>query len=61
MTNDTTQRSVLLIGKSQRVLEEAVAGVRARGHQADATNDFGDVTGRFDAGPARRTGSGRSV
>jgi hypothetical protein len=48
MKNDTTQRSVLLIGKSQRVLDDAVAGLRARGHKADATNDFGDITGRFD-------------
>jgi hypothetical protein len=48
MKSDTTQRSVLLIGKSQRVLDDAVAGLRARGHKADATNDFGDITGRFD-------------
>ena len=48
MTNDSTRRSVLLIGKSQRVLDDAVAGLRARGHKADATNDFGEVTRRFD-------------
>ena len=49
MTNDTVQQSVLLIGKSQLVLDDAVAGLRALGHKADATNDFTDVTGRFDA------------
>ena len=49
MTNDTVQQSVLLIGKSQLVLDDAVAGLRALGHKADATNDFTAVTGRFDA------------
>jgi hypothetical protein len=48
MKTKTTQQSVLLIGKSQRVLDDAVAGLRARGRKADATNDFGDITGRFD-------------
>ena len=49
MTNDTVQQSVLLIGKSQLVLDGAVAGLRALGHKADATNDFTNVTGRVDA------------
>ena len=49
MTNDTVQQSVLLIGKSQLVLDDAVAGLRALGHKADATNDFTNVTGRVDA------------
>ena len=49
MTTDTTQRSVLLIGKSQRVLDDSVAGLRDRGYKAEATNDFTDVTSRFDA------------
>ena len=49
MTTDTAHRSVLLIGKSQLVLDDAVAGLRALGYTADATNDFTDVTGRFDA------------
>ena len=40
MTTDTTQRSALLIGKSQVVLDDAVAGLRALGYKADATNDF---------------------
>jgi hypothetical protein len=48
MTTDPAQRSVLLIGKSQLVLDESVAGLRDRGYKADATNDFTDVTGRFD-------------
>ena len=49
MTNDTVQQSVLLIGKSQLVLDDAVAGLRALGPKADATNEFTDVTGGFDA------------
>jgi hypothetical protein len=40
---------VLLIGKSQVVLDDAVAGLRALGHNAGATNDFTDVTGRIHA------------
>jgi DNA-binding NtrC family response regulator len=49
MTPDNTQRSVLLIGKSQRVLDESAAGLRELGYQIEATNDFADVTGPFDA------------
>jgi len=49
MTTDNTQRSVLLIGKSQLVLDETVAGLRDLGYNAEATNDFADITGRFDA------------
>lgn len=41
-------RSVLLIGKSQLVLDEAVAGLHDLGYQAAGTNDFTDITGRFD-------------
>jgi hypothetical protein len=48
MTTDNAQRSVLLIGKSQLVLDESVAGLRDLGHKAEATNDFTDITGRFD-------------
>jgi hypothetical protein len=48
MTSDSAQRSVLLIGKSQLVLDESVAGLRDLGYKAEATNDFSDVTGRFD-------------
>jgi hypothetical protein len=39
---------VLLIGKSQLVLDESVAGLRDLGYKAEATNDFADITGRFD-------------
>jgi hypothetical protein len=49
MTRDNTDRSVLLIGRSQRVLDETVAGLHELGYKAEATNDFADVTGRFDA------------
>jgi hypothetical protein len=49
MTTDNTQRSALLIGKSQLVLDHAVAGLRDLGYKAEATNDFNDITGRFDA------------
>ena len=48
MTTDNPQRSVLLIGKSQLVLDDSVAGLRDLGYKAEATNDFTDVTGRFD-------------
>src|SRR5260221_55891 len=46
-SNDTGQ-GVLIIGKSQLVLDDSVAGLRDLGYTADATNDFVDVTGRFD-------------
>jgi hypothetical protein len=45
---DKPQRSVLLIGKSQLILDQSVAGLRDLGYNAEATNDFTDVTGRFD-------------
>jgi hypothetical protein len=40
--------NILLIGRSRRVLDEAVAILRERGYAAEGTNDFGDITGRFD-------------
>ena len=49
MTTDDSVRSVLLIGKSQLVLDDAVAGLHDLGYKAEATNDFTDVTSRFDA------------
>jgi hypothetical protein len=49
MTTDNAQRSVLLIGRSQLVLDETLAGLRQLGYKAEATNDFADVTSRFDA------------
>jgi hypothetical protein len=48
MTRETAQRSVLLIGKSQLVLDESVDGLRALGYKAEGTNDFTNITGRFD-------------
>jgi hypothetical protein len=48
MATNNPQRSVLLIGKSQLVLDGAVAGLRDLGHKAEATNDFADLTARFD-------------
>jgi predicted enzyme related to lactoylglutathione lyase len=48
MTSDKAHRRVLLIGKSQLVLDESVAGLRDLGYKAEATNDFTDITGRFD-------------
>ncbi|HZR49681.1 MAG TPA: hypothetical protein VFB06_09200 [Streptosporangiaceae bacterium] len=44
----TAQRSVLLIGRSQLVLDESVAGLRGLGYTAQGTNDFSNVTERFD-------------
>jgi hypothetical protein len=49
MATDDPRRSVLLIGKSQLVLDDALAGLRDLGYKAEATNDFADVTPRFDA------------
>lgn len=49
MATGTPQRSVLLIGKSQRVLDDTAAGLRDLGYTAQATSDFfSDITGRFD-------------
>jgi hypothetical protein len=48
MTGDNARRSVLLIGKSRLVLDESVAGLRGLGYKAEATNDFTDISGRFD-------------
>jgi hypothetical protein len=49
VTADTPQRSVLLIGASQRVLDDSLAALRDLGYIAQGTNDFSsDITGRFD-------------
>ncbi len=49
MATGTPQPSVLLIGASQRVLDEAVAVLRDLGYTAQETNDFSsDITGRFN-------------
>jgi hypothetical protein len=49
MATDGPRRNVLLIGKSQLVLDGALAGLRDLGYKAEATNDFADMTARFDA------------
>ncbi len=49
MATDGPRRNVLLIGKSQLVLDGALAGLRELGYKAEATNDFADITARFDA------------
>ena len=49
MATDGPRRNVLLIGKSQLVLDGALAGLRDLGYKAEATNDFADITARFDA------------
>jgi hypothetical protein len=48
MATEKPQRSVLLIGKSRRVLDDAVAGLRDLGYEAHGTNDSSDVTDRFN-------------
>jgi hypothetical protein len=49
VTADTPDRSVLLIGASQRVLDDSVAALRDLGYTAQATSDFSsDITGQFD-------------
>jgi hypothetical protein len=48
MANATARKRVLLIGKSQLVLDESVARLRELDYRADATNEFSDITARFD-------------
>ena len=49
MTTGIPQRSVLLIGASQRILDESVAALRDLGYTAQVTSEFfSDITGRFD-------------
>ena len=49
MTTGNPRRSVLVIGASQRVLDDCVAALRDLGYAAQGTNDFSsDITGRFD-------------
>jgi hypothetical protein len=50
MRTDTTQHSVLVIGRSQLVIDDTVAGMRELGYEAEATNDFlSNIADRFDA------------
>jgi hypothetical protein len=48
MAANDTKQSVLLIGRSRRVLDDAVAGLRELGYTAEASNDFSAITSRFD-------------
>jgi hypothetical protein len=49
VTTDTSNRSVLLIGASQRILDDSIAALCDLGYTAQATSDFfSDITGRFD-------------
>ena len=49
MTTETPQRSVLLFGGSQHILDECVAVLHDLGYTAQGTNDFfTDITSRFD-------------
>jgi hypothetical protein len=48
MTTENTARSVLILGRSQLVIDDAVAGLHELGYAAQATNDFADITGRYD-------------
>lgn len=48
MTTQLDQRNVLLIGKSQLVLNDAIAELQSLGYSARATNDFFNITARFD-------------
>jgi hypothetical protein len=48
MTTNKHQRGVLVIGRSQLVLNDAVAELSRLGYKARATNDFSPLTGRFD-------------
>jgi hypothetical protein len=45
-----SRERVLLIGRSRRVLDDAVAGLVALGYEAEGTNEFEAVPGRYDAG-----------
>src|SRR5262249_5165927 len=49
MSSDDRPPRVLLIGRSQLVLDDTVAGLRDLGYKAEATNDFPAITRRFDA------------
>lgn len=48
MATDNPKRSVLVLGASRRVLDDTVARLRDLGYTAQGTNDFSDITGRFD-------------
>jgi hypothetical protein len=45
---DDTTRIILLIGSSQRIVDDSVVGLDNRGYAARGTTDVAVVTGRFD-------------
>jgi hypothetical protein len=45
----TSTKSVLIAGRSPAVLETTLMLLAARGHRAQATREFDDITARFDA------------
>jgi hypothetical protein len=49
MTTDNPQQGVLVLGRSQLVIDDALADLRDLGYRADGTNDFSDIVTRFDA------------
>jgi hypothetical protein len=49
MATGAPQRSVLVLGGSQHVVDDCVAALRVLGYTAQGTNDFfSDIPGRFD-------------
>src|SRR5271156_4833444 len=48
MTTDSTEHSVLVIGRSQTVLKATVDLLRDRGYAAQATNSFEAITDQAD-------------
>jgi hypothetical protein len=48
MNPNTSQKSVLLIGRSQLVIDAAAARLAELGYTAQGTNDFSEIIERFD-------------
>jgi len=48
MTTDNTKRSVLVLGGSQLVLDDTLAGLHELGYSAQATTDLAGIIGRYD-------------
>jgi hypothetical protein len=48
MTTNNTDRGVLVLGRSQLVLDDTLVGLHELGYTAQATTDFADVTDRYD-------------
>jgi hypothetical protein len=45
----TTAKNVLIVGRSQLVLDTSVELLSERGYRAQATREFDNITGQFDA------------